>query len=171
MLRIGTLLPALLSLVFMALTLTTPTAMGAQAADTPPSPVGAWLGIFPDAPRGAEPGRVLVTINADDTLLVLIAPTFVLSEQDSPAARLYNTIGHGSWEPAGERQYRVMFVFLFFDKTGAYFAMQEIHSVLTLALDGATTTTVDSGRVILANGSIADSFEDEPGPRLTRIRS
>ena len=140
----------------------------AQAGGAP-SLVGAWLGVFPEDESGEAPGRVLATAHADGTLVVATTPSFLLTGM-GPAARLYNTPGHGAWVADGERRYRARFVILFFDATGAYVGMQEITSALTLAADGLSATSRDSGRVVLADGTVAERWEDEEGPSFTRIQ-
>ena len=164
--------PLLLATVLLALVVAwgvRPVPATAQAGGAP-SPIGAWLGIFPDAEPGEVAQRVLVNIHADGTLAVFSTPAFLLTEMGSLAARIHLTPGAGSWAPDGDRRYRATFVFLMFDDVGAYFGMQEIQSVLTLAADGNSATTTDSGRITLADGTVVESWQDEPGPSLTRIR-
>jgi hypothetical protein len=160
-------LPALL--LALAMSLGAPAAANAAQAGAPPAIVGAWLGVFPEEAGEPVPGRVLVNFNADGTLIVSLEPTFLLTDM-GPAAQIYGTPGHGAWVAAGGQQYRARFVILYFDETGAYFGMAEIDSTLTLAADGTRATSRDSGRVVLADATVVQNWEDEPGPTFTRIR-
>ena len=164
--------PVTLALAALLLALATglgvPAASSAAQAGAPPALVGAWLGVFPEEEGEEVPGRVLVNFHADGTLLVSSSPTFLLTEM-GPAAQIYTTPGHGAWAAAGGQQYRASFVILVFDAMGTYFGMVEIHSTLMLAADGQSATSRDSGRVMLADGTIIEQWQDEPGPSFTRI--
>ena len=161
---------ALAALFFaLAVSLSTPAATTLAQAGAPPALVGAWLGVFPEGEDEEVPGRLLVNVHADGTLLVSTEPTFLLTEM-GPAAQIYSTPGHGAWVAAGGQQFRASFVILFFDASGTYFGMVEVHSTLTLAADGNSATSRDSGRVVLADGTVVESWEDDQGPTFTRIR-
>ena len=156
-------------LLALAASLGTPATPSVAQAGSPPAVVGAWLGVFPEEEGQEVPGRVLVNFNADGTLLVSGSPTFLLTGM-GPAAQIYTTPGHGTWTAVGGQQYGVSFVILFFDETGTYSGMVEIRSTLTLAADGRSATSLDSGRVVLADGTVIESWENEPGPSFTRIQ-